>query len=182
MAVMARTATITVNDKKVELPVVEGTEREIGIDIGKLRQETGAITLDPGFGNTGACESAITFIDGDAGVLRYRGIPIEQLAEKSSFIEVAWLLIFGRLPKKDELDGFRAKLRANAHINEGMRHHFEALPSSAPPMAILSAMINTLACFNPDMMQAEDDATFEDATARLISKVRTIAAYSYRAS
>jgi len=179
---MARTATITVNDKKLELPIVEGTEKEIGIDIARLRSETGAITLDPGFGNTGACESAITFIDGDAGILRYRGIPIEQLAEKSSFIEVAWLLIFGRLPKKDELDNFRAKLRANAHINEGMRHHFEAMPSSAPPMAILSAMINTLACFNPDVMQAEDEATFEDAAARLISKVRTIAAYSYRAS
>src|SRR6202035_86366 len=100
MALMARTATLTVNDKKVELPIVEGTENEIG----KLRSETGAITLDPGFGNTGACESAITFIDGDAGILRYRGIPIEQLAEKSSFIEVAWLLIFGRLPKKDELE------------------------------------------------------------------------------
>src|SRR5207244_3618279 len=105
---MARTATITVGDKKLECPPVEGTEREVGIDIGKLRRETGAITLDPGFGNTGACESAITFIDGDAGILRYRGIPIEQLAEKSSFIEVAYLLIFGRLPKKTELDHFRA--------------------------------------------------------------------------
>src|SRR5258707_13917918 len=107
---MARTATITVNDKKVELPVVEGTEKEIGLDISKLRAQTGAITLDPGFGNTGACESAITFIDGDMGILRYRGIPIEQLAEKSSFIEVAWLLIFGRLPKEVELESFRNKL------------------------------------------------------------------------
>src|SRR5947209_561311 len=135
---MARTATLTIDDKKVEMPVTVGTEGEVGIDIAKLRSETGAITLDPGYGNTGACNSAITFIDGDAGILRYRGIPIEQLAENSSFIEVAWLLIFGRLPQKDELDNFRAKLRANAHINEGMRHHFEALPSSAPPMAILS--------------------------------------------
>src|SRR5438105_3241126 len=179
---MARTATITINDKKVELPVVEGTEKEVGIDIGRLRSETGAITLDPGFGNTGACESAITFIDGDAGVLRYRGIPIEQLAEQSSFIEVAYLLIFGRLPKKDELNHFRGVLRENAHIHEGMRHHFEGFPSSAPPMAILSAMINTLACFNPDVMEPEDEATFEDAAARLLSKVRTIAAYSYRRS
>src|SRR5690242_2904590 len=100
---MAGSATLTVGDKRIDLPIVVGTENEVGIDIGKLRAETGAITLDPGFGNTGACESAITFIDGDAGVLRYRGIPIEQLAEKSSFIEVAWLLIFGRLPKKDEI-------------------------------------------------------------------------------
>src|SRR5580704_10071282 len=103
---MARTATITVGDKKLDMPLLEGSEGEIGIDIAKLRSETGAITYDPGFGNTGACESAITYIDGDAGVLRYRGIPIEQLAEKSSFIEVAWLLIFGTLPKKEQLDSF----------------------------------------------------------------------------
>jgi citrate synthase len=179
---MAKKATITVGDKKLEMPVIEGSEGEIGIDISKLRSDTGAITLDPGFGNTGACESAITFIDGDAGILRYRGIPIEQLAEKSSFIEVAYLLIFGHLPKKDQLDSFRSKLRDNAHINEGMKHHFEGFPSTAPPMAILSAMINTLACFNPDLMAVEDDATFEAAAARLISKVRTIAAYSYRRS
>ena len=112
--------------------------------------------------------------------LRYRGIPIEQLAEKSSFIEVAYLLIFGHLPKREELDSFRGKLRVNAHINEGMKHHFEGFPASAPPMAILSSMINTLACFNPDMMELTSDATFEDAAAKLISKVRTIAAYSYR--
>src|ERR1700733_10446850 len=115
---MARTATLAIGDKKVELPLIEGTEKEIGIDISKLRADTGAITYDPGFGNTGACESAITFIDGDAGILRYRGIPIEQLAEKSRFVEVAWLLIFGRLPKKPELDSFRTNLRDNAHINE----------------------------------------------------------------
>src|SRR5271156_3898802 len=170
---MARTATITVGEKKLEMPVIEGTEGELGIDISKLRAETGAITYDPGFGNTGACESAITFIDGDAGILRYRGIPIEQLAEKSSFIEVAWLLIYGRLPKKDELDAFRCRLRDNAHINEGMRHHFEGFPSSAPPMAILSSMINTLACFDEHIMELEDDANFDVAAARLISKGRT---------
>ncbi len=179
---MARTATITVGDKTINLPVVEGTEGEVGLDIAKLRSDTGAITLDPGYGNTGACESAITFIDGDAGILRYRGIPIEQLAEKSSFVEVAWLLMFGKLPTKDEFDGFRTKLRANAHINESMKHHFEGFPATAPPMAILSAMINTLACFNPEMTQATDDHLFEDVASRLISKVRTIAAYSYRRS
>ena len=177
---MDRTATITIGDKKLQMPLLEGSEGEVGIDIARLRAETGAITYDPGFGNTGACESAITFIDGDAGILRYRGIPIEQLAEKSSFVEVAWLLIFGTLPRKDQLDSFRSKLRANAHLNEGMKHHFEGFPSTAPPMAILSAMINTLACFNPLMMELTDDATFEDAAAGLISKIRTIAAYSYR--
>ena len=177
---MARTATITLGDKKLEMPVIEGSEGELGIDIAKLRSDTGAITYDPGFGNTGACESAITYIDGDAGILRYRGIPIEQLAEKSRFIEVAWLLIFGRLPKKEELDRFSALLSAHAHINEGMKHHFEGFPSTAPPMAILSSMINTLACFNTDVMDVTSDATFENAAAKLISKVRTIAAYSYR--
>jgi citrate synthase len=177
---MARTATIIIGDKKLEMPLIEGSEHEIGIDISKLRQETNAITFDPGFGNTGACESAITYIDGDAGILQYRGIPIEQLAEKSSFIEVAWLLIFGRLPKKPELDRFRERLSQNAHINEGMKYHFEGFPSTAPPMAILSAMINTLACFNPHMLELDSDETFEEAAARLISKVRTVAAYSYR--
>jgi citrate synthase len=177
---MARTATIIIGDKKLEMPVIEGTENELGIDISRLRQETGAITYDPGFGNTGACESAITYIDGDAGILQYRGIPIEQLAEKSSFIEVAWLLIFGRLPKKPELERFRDRLSQNAHINEGMKYHFEGFPSTAPPMAILSAMINTLACFNPQMLDLDSDETFEEAAARLISKVRTVAAYSYR--
>jgi citrate synthase len=179
---MARTATITVGDKTINLPVVEGTEGEVGLDVAKLRSDTGAITLDPGYGNTGACESAITFIDGDAGILRYRGIPIEQLAGHSTFVEVAWLLMFGRLPKQSEFDGFRTKLRANAHINEAMKHHFQGFPATAPPMAILSAMINTLACFNPEMAEKTTDAEFEDVAARLISKVRTIAAYSYRRS
>jgi citrate synthase len=179
---MGQTATITIGEKKLEMPLVRGSEGELGVDVAKLRSETGAITFDPGYGNTGACESAITFIDGDAGILRYRGIPIEQLAENSSFIEVAWLLIYERLPNKTELDVFRRSLRDNAHINEGMKHHFEGFPSTAPPMAILSAMINTLACFNPLVMELEDDATFEVAAARLVSQVRTIAAYSYRRS
>src|SRR3984957_10886734 len=122
---MAQTATITIGDKKTELPLVTGSEGGVGIEIAQLRGDTGAITLDPGFGNTGSCESGITFIDGDKGILRYRGIPIEQLADHSSFIEVAWLLIYGRLPLRPELDSFRGKLRDNAHINEGMRHHFE---------------------------------------------------------
>jgi citrate synthase len=177
---MARTATITVGEKKLEMPIIEGSENELGIDIAKLRQETGAITFDPGYGNTGACESAITYIDGDAGILRYRGIPIEQLAEHSRFIEVAWLLIFGRLPKKEELTRFSGELTKHAHINEGMKHHFEGFPSTAPPMAILSSMINTLACFNPEVLDITSEETFEDAAARLISKVRTVAAYSYR--
>ena len=179
---MADSATISIGEKKLDLPLTTGSEKEVGIDIAKLRSSTGAVTFDPGFGNTAACESAITFIDGDAGILRYRGIPIEQLAEKSSFIEVAWLLIFGRLPKQPELDRFRTKLRDNAHLHEAMKHHFQGFPAAAPPMAVLSSMINTLGCFEPDVMKLENDTNFEDAAARLISKVRTIASYSYRQS
>jgi citrate synthase len=178
---MTRAATLTFGDKSVELPVVEGSEGELGVDITQLRAKTGLITLDPGFGNTGACRSAITFIDGDKGILRYRGIPIEQLAEKSTFVETAWLLIFGRLPTQGELDRFSQRLTANAPLHEAFKHHFEGFPGTAPPMAMLSAMINTLSCFDPKPEGQGDDEFFEEA-ARLISKVRTIAAYSYRRS
>jgi citrate synthase len=138
------------------------------------------ITLDPGYGNTGSCQSAITFIDGDKGVLRYRGIPIEEFSKNPNFVEIAWLLIFGRLPKSDELERFRGRLTANAHLNEAMKHHFEGFPTDAPPMAMLSAMINTLGCFHAELNSMKDEETFEEATARLISKIRTIAAFIYR--
>jgi citrate synthase len=179
---MTRTATLTFGDKKVELPVVEGSEGELAVDITKLRSATGLITLDPGYGNTGACRSAITFIDGETGILRYRGIPIEQLAEQSNFVETAWLLILGRLPRAEEDKRFRKRLADNASLHEGFKHHFEGFPADAPPMAILSAMINTLACFHYPLVDATDDDAFEEAAAQLISKVRTIAAYSYRMS
>jgi len=179
---MARTATLIFEGKQYEFPVVQGSEGELGIDITSLRSRTGLITLDPGFYSTGACESAITFIDGEKGILRYRGIPIEQLAEKSNFIEVAQLLIFGRLPTREQDERFRQRLTANAHLHEAFRHHFEGFPVDAPPMAMLSAMINTLACFHQQFLKLEDDEAFEEAAARIISKVRTIAAYSYRKS
>jgi len=179
---MARVATLTIDGKTLELPVTVGSEGETGIEIGKLRAETGAVTFDPAYGNTGACRSAITFIDGDKGILRYRGIPIEQLAEKSEFIETAWLLIFGKLPTAAERDRFGESLARNAHIHEAFKHHFEGFPVDAPPMAVLSAMINTLVCFNPEFLELEEESKFEEAAARLISKVRTIAAYSYRMS
>jgi citrate synthase len=176
------TATITVGDKTLPLPVIVGTEQEVGLDIAKLRAETGAITLDPGFGNTGACESDITFIDGDAGILRYRGIPIEQLAEKSNFVEVAYLLMFGSLPKADQLSAFRAKLGAASAVDESIKKHYDAFPTDANPMAVLSSMLNTLACFHPDWMDLETDAKFADAATGLVSKIRTLAAYGYRRS
>ncbi len=178
---MTRTATLTFGGRTVELPVVEGSEGELAIDITRLRDETGLITLDPGFGNTGACQSAITFIDGEKGVLRYRGIPIEPLAEHSTFVEVAWLLIYGRLPVRAELDRFKERLTGHATLHEAFRHHFEGFPVNAPPMAMLSAMVNTLACFRPRYLEMSPEEVNEEA-ARLISKVRTIAAYSYRRS
>jgi citrate synthase len=177
---MARVATLTIGDKKIDLPVTVGSEGEAAVDITKLRAETGHVTYDPAYGNTGACQSAITFIDGDKGYLRYRGIPIEQLAEQSDFIETAWLLIFGHLPTRAERTRFDARLAADAHIHEAFKHHFEGFPTDAPPMAILSAMINTTACFNYSFADPHDPETFEEAAARLISKVRTIAAYTYR--
>jgi citrate synthase len=179
---MTRTATLTFGDKKIDLPVIEGSEGELAIDISKLRAQTGMITLDPAYGNTGACKSAITFIDGEKGILRYRGIPIEQLAEKSNFIETAYLLIFGHLPSQEEALRFRRRMTENAHLHEDFKHHFQGFPTDAPPMAILSAMINTLACFEHRFLHIGDSETFEEVAASLISKVRTIAAYTYRKS
>jgi citrate synthase len=178
---MSRTATLTFDGRTIELPVVEGTEGELAVDISRLREHTGLITLDPAFGNTGSCMSQITFIDGEKGILRYRGIPIEQLAEKSTFIEVAWLLIFGKLPGRAELDAFRERLTHHAPLHEAFKHHFEGFPVDAPPMATLSAMINTLSCFPPRYEEMGEEEISEEA-ARLVSKVRTIAAYSYRRS
>jgi citrate synthase len=179
---MSEIAKLIYGDKTLEMPVITGSEGEKGIDIAQLRAKTGMITLDPGYGNTGACQSSITFIDGDQGILRYRGIPIEQIAEHSRFVEVAWLLIFGRLPRKDEMERFSRQLTANAAIHEDFKYHFGGFPSSAPPMAIQSAMINTLACFHPQFIHLGDEGAFEEAAARLLSKVRTIAAYAYRRS
>ncbi len=177
-----RTAVLTFGDKKVEFPVIEGTEGDIAIDISQLRAQTGLITYDPGFVNTGSCKSAITFIDGDKGILRYRGIPVEQFTERPNFVEVAWLLIYGRLPNKEELARFSKRLTSNAILNEAMKHHFEGFPVNAPPMAMLSAMINTLSCFHYQFFQRDDNEAFEEMAARLISKIRTIAAFSYRRS
>lgn len=179
---MADKATLTLGGTTIELPLIVGTEGEVGIDISKLRAETGAITFDPGYGNTGSCASAITFIDGEKGILRYRGIPIEQFVNHPDFIEVAMLIINGELPKRADRERFRDKLADNAHLHEGMKHHFDGFPSGAPPMAILSAMINALFCYDQNFSDPESDESFEDSAARLMSKVRTIAAYSYRSS
>ena len=179
---MTDKATLVVGDHQYQLPIVQGSEGERAIDIRRLRDQSGLITLDPGYGNTGSCESAITYIDGERGILRYRGIPIEQFERNPNFVEVAWLLIFGTLPTRDQYARFSAALTHNANIDESMKHNFQGFPRSAPPMAILSAMINALSCFHPELHELEGPQEIEAAAARLISKVRTIAAFAYRRS
>ena len=179
---MSHTCRIELDGKSYDFPTIEGTEHELAVDITTLRDRTGFITLDDGYGNTGSCTSDITYIDGDKGILRYRGIPIEQLAEKGSFVETAWLVIWGRLPTAEELQRFRNRLTANEMLHESLRNHFEGFPPNAHPMAILSAMINAMSCYEPEMMEIEDETTLERAAARIISKVRTVAAASYKMS
>ena len=179
---MPETATLVLNGTSHHLPVVVGTENERGIDISKLRAETGFITLDDGYGNTGSCRSAITFIDGEKGILRYRGIPIEQLAQRSTFLETAWLIIYGELPTAAQLAHWENLILREEMLHEGLYKHFDGFPSMGHPMGILSAMINAASCYNPAIMEMESPETFENAAARLISKVRTIAAASYKAS
>ena len=179
---MSDQATLILDGVNHELPIITGVEGERAIDIRDLRERTGHITLDPGYGNTGSCLSDITFIDGENGILRYRGIPIEQFATSPNFVEVAWLLIFGQLPTAAQYTSFADDLTRFANLDEGMKHHFEGFPRTAPPMAILSAMINALSCFHPDLHELDDEEQFRMAAARLISKIRTIAAYAYRHS
>jgi citrate synthase len=179
---MTKNATLTYDNKSIELPTVVGTEAEAAVDISQLRAKSGLITLDSGYANTGACMSNITFIDGEKGILRYRGYPVEELAERSTFVETAFLLIFGELPTATQLADFRRLLGQHEFIHEDMLHHFDGFPANAPPMAILSAMINALGCFQPAFIQPEEDDHFMAQAARLMSKVRTIAAASYRKS
>lgn len=178
----ARMAKLILDGKDYELPIVEGSEGELAIDIGQLRAKSGYITLDDGYRNTGAALSEITFIDGEQGILRYRGVPIEQLAEHSTFIETAMLLIYGELPTADRLQHFSELLTQHEIIHEGMRHSFQGYPPTGHPMAILSSMINTMSCYNADVLTMEDDATFENAAARLLAKIRTVAAAAYKTS
>src|SRR5690349_2809623 len=164
---MAKNATLAYDGKSYDLPVVVGTEAETAVDISNLRAKSGLITLDNGYANTGACTSKITFIDGEKGILRYRGYPVEELAERSSFVETAYLLIFGELPTATQLADFRRLLGEHEYIHEDMLHHFDGFPRNAPPMAILSAMINALGCFQPEIMQPEENEHFMQAAARL---------------
>jgi citrate synthase len=162
--------------------VIVGTENERAIDIAPLRAKTGLVTIDPAFMNTASTKSAITFLDGEQGILRYRGIPIEQLAEKSTFVETAYLLIHGNLPTQPELDRFSNLLTRHSLIHEDMKRFFDGFPSTAHPMAVLSAMTCSLSTYYPEEVDINDKAQVEITFARLISKIRTIAAYAYKKS
>lgn len=164
----------------VELPVLCSATGEMCVDITELRAKTGLTTFDPGLGNTASCASKITYVNGERGILRYRGIPIETVAEKMTFVETAWLLIYGRLPTKAEMKAFSARLTNNELLHEGLLHHFDAFPPNGQPMSILSAVVNSLICYSPEIMETADEEAMRNAVAAIISKVRTIAAFSYR--
>ena len=169
--------------REVDLPVVIGTENEHAVDVRTLRDQTGYITYDDGYANTGSCRSNITFIDGEKGILRHRGYRIEDLADESIFLETAYLIIYGELPASKQLGKFRGRIASSASVHESMRHFFEGFPDSSHPMAILSAMLNSLGCYYPEMTSHKkqlDEDHFDWAAALLISKVRTLAAMSYR--
>ncbi|HXT21106.1 MAG TPA: citrate/2-methylcitrate synthase, partial [Thermoanaerobaculia bacterium] len=172
-------AKLILDGKEYELPVTVGSEGEVGIDIAALRSKSGAITFDPGYGNTGACESAITFIDGEQGILRYRGYPIEEVAEQATFTEVCYLLIYGNLPTAEELADFDKKLTYHSLLHEDMKNFFAGFPATAHPMAMLSAMVASLSAYYPGAEAGEDVPT---NIVRLLSKARTIAAFSYKKS
>ncbi|WP_299708376.1 citrate synthase [uncultured Pontibacter sp.] len=180
---MSEHAEIILEGKSYKLPVVTGTEDEKAIDISSLRAESGYITLDSGYKNTGATTSAITFLDGEKGILSYRGYPIDQLAEKSNFLEVAYLLIYGALPTQQELDDFSGKIKMHTLVNEDMRKILDGFPSAAHPMGILSAMISSLTAFYPESLNPNQSKEEMDLSIiRLMAKISTIAAWSYKNS
>lgn len=175
-----RGATLTFQGRSTELPLVRGSEGEEAIDIGRLRAETGLITLDHGYMNTGSSLSAITFLDGERGILRYRGYPIEQLAEKSSFLEVAYLLIYGELPTREELDDWITNVTHHTLVHEEMRRFFDSFPYDAHPMAVLASATVGLSTFYQDSHDPFDPAAVELTIQRLIAKLPTLAAWSFK--
>ncbi|MCH8013136.1 MAG: citrate synthase [Candidatus Marinimicrobia bacterium] len=173
-----KSAKLTLDNQVIELPVYEGSEKEKSIDVSKLRAQTGYITFDPGYGNTGSCSSDITFIDGEKGILRYRGIPIEQLAENSTFTEVCFLLIYGHLPSEKEMSNFSNGIRCHSMIHEDMKRFFDGYPMNAHPMGVLASTVAALSTFYPD----EDNSDLDLNIIRLLAKVKTLATYAYKKS
>jgi citrate synthase len=182
MSKKPESARLALGDQEFELPVIRGTEGEVAIDIRKLREATGAVTYDPGYANTGSCLSAITFLDGEKGILRYRGYPIEELAEQSSFLEVAWLLIKGELPTADEFARFCHEITVHTMLHEDLKRFFSGLPKSGHPMAICAATVGALSTFYQDVKYNDPAEQRWGAAIRLLAKLPTIAAYSYKHS
>ena len=178
---MVKSAQITIDGKTFDFPVVEGTEHELAIDIGKLRAQTGVITLDPGFKNTGSTSSAITFLNGEEGILRYRGYNIEDLAEKSTFLEVAYLLIYGELPSKTEFEKFKEDIKYHTLVHEDIKTILTGFPSNAHPMGVLSSLVTSLTAFYPESLDPNRSREGVDLSiARIIAKLPTFAAWSYK--
>jgi citrate synthase len=179
---MPGVARIAYDGKEIEVPVVEGSEQERGLDISKLRAQTGLITLDEGYVNTGSTSSAITFLDGEAGMLRYRGYPVEVVAEHCDFLEVAWLLIYGELPTSAQLSEFRDNIKRHTLLHEAMRRFYDGFPRDAHPMAILSSVVSALSTFYQDSLDPHNEQLVELSIHRLLAKLPTIAAYSHKKS
>ena len=177
---MAKTATLSYEGKSIELPVLEGTEDEFGIDIKALRAKTNLITLDPGFKNTGSCQSAITFLDGEQGVLRYRGYDIDELANSADFLEVAYLLIFGELPNEAQLDKFLVDIKEESFIDEDLKKILESFPSAAHPMGVLSSLTSALTAFNPNSVDVESKEEMYRAITRIMGKLPVLVAWVFR--
>lgn len=177
---MSKIATLEVDGKKIELPVITGSENESAVDINKLRDLTGFITLDPGYKNSGSCTSEITFLDGELGILRYRGYSIEDLAEKASFPEVSYLLIFGELPTAQQLAQFDADIKKHTLVNEEMKNIIDGFPKTAHPMGVLSALTSALTAFNPKAVNVENEKEMYEAICKTIAKFLVIATWTYR--
>lgn len=179
---MSKIATLEVDGKKIELPVITGSENESAIDINKLRDLTGIITLDPGYKNSGSCKSEITFLDGELGILRYRGYSIEDLAEKANFLEVSYLLIFGELPTAQELEQFENGIKKHTLVNEEMKNIIDGFPKTAHPMGVLSALTSALTAFNPKAVNVDNEKEMYEAICKTMGKFLVIATWTYRKS
>ncbi len=178
---MSDKAILEINGEKHELPLVKGTENELAIDIKSLRSSTGGvITIDPGYKNTGSCESAITFLNGEKGILRYRGYSIEELAEKADFLEVAYLLIFGELPTEQQLDKFHSDIKSHALVDEDVKKILDAFPKAAHPMGVLSSLTSALTAFNPSSVDVSSEEDMYNAIVRILGKFPVLVAWTMR--
>lgn len=177
---MAKTATLSYEGKLIELPLVDGTQDELGIDIKTLRAKTNLITLDPGFKNTGSCQSAITFLDGEQGILRYRGYDIDELANSADFLEVAYLLIFGELPNEEQLEKFLVDIKEESYIDEDLKKILESFPSAAHPMGVLSSLTSALTAFNSNTVDVDNEVDMYRAITRIMGKLPVLVAWVFR--